>query len=360
MRKILIAVGGSGGHLFPAQAFADKHLKEQDCEILFAGAKLSENRYFHKEKYAYKDVRSATPFGGVKKTLSSIFPLLQGVKESLKLLEEFSPDCVIGFGSFHAFPLLTAATLKKLPLILFESNRIPGKVSRLFSRFAKVTALYFPEAAKSLKGEHAFVEMPMQYQCTQGDPEEARRYFGLDPSLPTLLVFGGSQGALAINALLMQVVEERSEIPFQVIHFVGKEEACQEIRKHYEAFQVPACVKAFEPRMDLAYFAATLAITRSGAATLAELLTFKVPSVIIPYPHAAEGHQLENAKFLQDCVGGSLYYEEKNLDPGSFRDEVFSLLKQNSEKRIQMQRALETFSKEEKRPSLSTLVQELH
>lgn len=358
MHKLLIAVGGSGGHLLPAQAFASDYLlKNPGAKILFAGAYLSTNRYFDRSIYAYQDITSAAPFGGIKKTAKSLFPLLKGTREAWKLLSNFNPDYVIGFGSFHAFPLLAAATLKKVPLILFESNRIPGKVSRLFSPYAQATGVYFKEAQKTLKGNCRLVHMPMKYSACQVDRAEARSYFGLDPHLPTLLIFGGSQGAEALNTFFSEQLPARAQFPFQVIHFVGKEDEVAPILERYKQAGIRSAVKAFETRMDLAYSAASLAITRSGAGTLAELLTFKVPSVMIPYPHAADGHQLANAQFLQECVRGGIYYEEKAFkEKEPVLQTVLDLIKEDSSKRKEIQTALELFAADPSRVSLNELL----
>ncbi len=135
-KKILFAAGGTGGHLFPAQALAEQ-LMGDSVELLFAGARLSQNAYFDKTKFPYHDIASTTPFrGGVLKALKSTGILIKGIRESLRLLSQEKPDLVVGFGSFHAFPVLCAAVLKKIPLVLFESNAIPGKVIRLFSKRA--------------------------------------------------------------------------------------------------------------------------------------------------------------------------------------------------------------------------------
>jgi UDP-N-acetylglucosamine--N-acetylmuramyl-(pentapeptide) pyrophosphoryl-undecaprenol N-acetylglucosamine transferase len=121
---------------------------------------------------------------------------LSGVQSGIKLIKEFQPDLVIGFGSFHSFPLLAAAVYKKVPYMLFEPNAIPGKVNRLFSRWAEATAVQFSHAGAGLKGEMVEVAMPLVR--TPVDRKSAHAYFGLNPELPTACL-RGSQGAAAIN-----------------------------------------------------------------------------------------------------------------------------------------------------------------
>ena len=127
--KVIFAAGGTGGHLFPAQALARQLLKKKaNVELLFAGAKLTDNVHFDKGKFSHRDITSGTPFRrNVFKAMKSVGALLKGIWESLALLKEQKPDLIIGFGSFHTFPLLCAAVIKKVPLILFESNSIPWK-----------------------------------------------------------------------------------------------------------------------------------------------------------------------------------------------------------------------------------------
>ena len=209
-KKIVFAAGGTGGHLFPAQALAEQLLRQKaDIELLFAGAKLSENTYFDKTKFAYQDIISATPFrGGLLKALKSLAILFRGIRESIRFLNQQKPDVVVGFGSFHAFPVLCAAALKRIPIILFESNAIPGKVIRLFSKRALLTGIFFSEAQNHLKGKTVDVEIPKKniHSRTTMHQQEARRLFQLDPNRLTLLVFGGSQGAKNINQLVIDLV----------------------------------------------------------------------------------------------------------------------------------------------------------
>ncbi|MES2122125.1 MAG: UDP-N-acetylglucosamine--N-acetylmuramyl-(pentapeptide) pyrophosphoryl-undecaprenol N-acetylglucosamine transferase [Chlamydiota bacterium] len=202
--KVLFAAGGTGGHLFPAQALAEKLT---GVDVLFSGAKLSTNSYFDRNKFTYRDIDSTTPFrGNFMQKIQSVVILLRGIWQSLRLLSNERPDLVVGFGSFHSFPLLCAAALKRVPLVLFESNAVPGKVIRLFSRFALYTAVYFPESERYLKGKVHAVEIPSLKSRTSLNAQEARRQLGLDPDCFTLLVFGGSQGAKALNALILNLL----------------------------------------------------------------------------------------------------------------------------------------------------------
>lgn len=344
-KKVLIAAGGTGGHLFPAQALAQE-LSLQEIEVLFAGHGLSQNRYFRKEEFSYQDVASATPYR--KNFFKAVFEIVKGVKRSLEILKRFQPDLVVGFGSFHSFPLLVAALLLHVPFLLFEANSIPGKVNRLFSRWAKISAVHFPEAAERLFGTTQEVAMPI-WKGARATQEKARNYFSLDPKKETLLVFGGSQGALSINTLLLETASQWAG-RWQVIHFTGEQKASDEIKKSYEALNISACVKEFETRMDLAWQASTLAVCRSGAATLAELIEYEVPAILLPYPHATDDHQKKNAESMEK-IGGAIYLREMSA--------FYDTLDKCRNALPNMQNAIRSFKQGELKQTLCSLVSEV-
>jgi UDP-N-acetylglucosamine--N-acetylmuramyl-(pentapeptide) pyrophosphoryl-undecaprenol N-acetylglucosamine transferase len=311
-KKVLFAVGGTGGHLFPAQALAEEiKKKEGTVEILFAGGSLGSNRFFHHLKFPFKEVSCSSPAKDSK--WKFVLKTLRGIVQSLKICREFQPDWIVGFGSFYSFPLLVAARIKKIPYILVESNAYPGKVNRLFSKKAALTAIQFEEAKQHLKGVAKVVKMPhfsKELEEAYLPPAEARKYFGLEPDRFTFLVFGGSQGAERINWAASELWLDQ---PFQVLHFCGQSGDVKHLRSRYAERGIQACVKPFEQKMHLAWKAADLSISRSGGGTLTEMIEFQVPGVLIPWPGAAEGHQLKNANVMQKR-GSALTLEEGKID----------------------------------------------
>jgi UDP-N-acetylglucosamine--N-acetylmuramyl-(pentapeptide) pyrophosphoryl-undecaprenol N-acetylglucosamine transferase len=320
VKKIIIAAGGTGGHLFPAQVFACE-AKAEGSDILFVAAGLTSNPYFHKELYAFRDVASSTPFGKkISLLMRSCFSLFRGVRQSLKIVKEFKPDLVVGFGSFHSFPALVAALVLRVPLVLFESNAKPGKVNRLFSKWARFSAVQFASTSSLLSGATIEVAMPCRWEkkeCVLAK-EEALAFFSLEKGRQTFLVFGGSQGALSVNrafrdtaALLKSEGEE-----FQLIHITGHKENDEELKRFYAERGILASVKKFEEQMHLALLAADIAICRAGASTIAELIAFEVPAVLIPYPHAY-AHQTGNARVLEEEIGGGRILLEERMSSAS-------------------------------------------
>jgi UDP-N-acetylglucosamine--N-acetylmuramyl-(pentapeptide) pyrophosphoryl-undecaprenol N-acetylglucosamine transferase len=348
--KILFAAGGTGGHLFPAQTLAEQLMAEKkDVELHFAGAKLSQTSYFDKEKFAFSDIDSTTPFrGNIFQAIKSIGVLFKGIRQSLKLLSEQKPDLVVGFGSFHSFPILCAAALKNIPLILFESNAIPGKVVRLFSKKALLTAFCFPDAKSYLKGKTVEVEIPRN-ESRFITKQVARRILQLDLNLPTLLVFGGSQGAKAINQQVLQLLPLLN-VPIQLIHFTGNEEMAEEVMRVCKERKVRCYVRKFEPQIDIAWRAADIVICRAGAMTLSELLYYEVPGILIPYPYASDQHQLKNAEFLEKTVRGAIPINESALTPQLLASTIEAMPIQR------MKKAIQAFKTQQKKANLGSLI----
>lgn len=336
MLKVLIAVGGSGGHLFPAQQL--RELLKGNAEILFAGHKLGETPFFEREKAAFEEIAAAP----LKRGFFSAS--WKGFWQSIRLIRRFRPDVVVGFGSFHAFPILLAAVFLRKKLVLFEANCSFGKVNRLFLPFAEKIAVQFALP----RGKGVFVPLlPWVFpDSTVFSRNEAREYFQLSPDRLTLLIFGGSQGADFLNDVMptaAAVLKERG-YDIQVIHLSGKKEV---------RYSVPSCVKPFEKEMAKAYRAADIAICRAGAGTMAELIRFQVPALFIPFPYATEDHQRKNGEFLSHTVKGARLLLQKEATLERIVEEIEVLLK---ERENYVQSLAEYAFKNEKRTCFAELV----
>lgn len=316
--KILIAAGGSGGHLFPAQAIA--RLLVQDCEVFFAGHDLKKSPFFTKGKIAFAEISSSQPKRG--NWLSFIFKSSRGFFQSLFLIFRFSPDVVVGFGSYHSFPVLLASVVFRKKIVLFEANSVLGKVNRLFSFSAKKIGLQFP-LPKPLKNAVFVPYLPWgKENKALISREEALNYFGLRPDRITVLIFGGSQGAKFLNDAIPHAVKKIPQL--QAIHFAGRGGSA-----FYDDF--PACVKEFEENMHLAYLAADLVICRSGAGTVAELICYQKPSLLIPFPYSAENHQWKNGEFLAHTVKGALLLSQRDATLNRMESEISVLIERREE-----------------------------
>lgn len=314
----MIATGGTGGHIYPAIALAQQLINDvSGCQVLFVGGGLSDNRYFDQGSFpsctvdcgAFVDKSPAA-------LLKSCTNILKGIYQSRSIIRKFQPDVAVGFGSFYSFPPLVAAKLQSVPLILHEANSIPGKVIRLMAPWAAATGVHFPQTTHLLKGKIIEVGMPLREGFRLGAMEcsAAREYYGLHQDLKTLLVFGGSQGAQYVNEKVqeaLQLVPHRQKL--QVIHIAGDLHAVEGLQKNYANAGIPACVKPFEQRMDIAWQAADVVVCRAGASTVAEQLEFEVPGILIPFPRAADNHQECNADFMASIVGGGVKLKEQEV-----------------------------------------------
>ena len=352
-KKIVLAAGGTGGHVFPAQALArDLMDLQEEIELLFVGGKLSSNRYFQKEQFPFKEVSCATPFRS--EMVRSIFAIGKGVRESMRHLKSFRPDLVIGFGSFYAFPVLTAALLMGIPFILFEPNSIAGKVNRFLSRWALFSAVQFEETKRDLKGNAHLVHLPFwgreKGNCTR---EEARAYYGLDMHRPTLLVFGGSQGANAINRLFFDLSLPKD---LQLIHITGDESLVEPLNESYRKQSITACVKHFEDQMQFAWRAADLALCRAGAATLGEMVAFNVPGILVPFAQAADDHQSVNADIFEKKIKGGIHLPEKEMTSSKLSSLLSSLFDPQHHRIESMKQAIEQFKSQDQKEEFSKLI----
>lgn len=334
--RVLIAAGGTGGHLFPA-----KQLKERlgTAQILFAGYKIKENPFFDQKNTDFVEI-TASPLN-----LSFFFKTLKGLWQSFWLLKNFKPDVVVGFGSFHTFPILLASVLMRKKIVLFEANAALGKVNRFFAPFSqKVAGQFFLRVDEKKQALVPFLPWKPQEKMKIGK-EEARQYFGLSPQKTTILVFGGSQGAKFLNEEIPRAIEEFSQKKeVQVIHLTGKGSV------HYT---IESCIKPFETEMEKAYLAADIAICRAGAGTIGELIRYEVPALLIPYPLATEDHQRKNAEFLAFQTKGARMLLQEEATKEKIIAEIKHLL---NNKEI-YQRILGAFlSKRKKRVDLAEII----
>jgi UDP-N-acetylglucosamine--N-acetylmuramyl-(pentapeptide) pyrophosphoryl-undecaprenol N-acetylglucosamine transferase len=304
MPTVLVASGGTGGHLYPAIALADELVRRRaSMRIAFVGAGRRAGRDAAVEHgFEWHTVPGrGMPRGGALGLVPFAWDLLRGVLASRKLVRRLRPDVAIGFGNYASVAPLYAAYRRRVPIVIHEANAVPGRANRLLARYANAVAVHFAEAGEALKdratGRIETVGMPVRAAILEPpDPHAARRAYGLDEGTFTLLVVGGSQGAARLNEVVCEALAqlERLELPVQVIHLCGRGHD-EPVRRAYETHRVAHAVHAFEADMARAYAAADCALCRAGAATLAELAATSTPSLLVPYPFATEGHQAKNA-----------------------------------------------------------------
>lgn len=326
--RAVIACGGTGGHLFPGLAVAET-LKERGHEILLI---VSEKSIDSVALQAHPDFRfEKLPSVGMPSMLSPAFVrFLRRSWESYghcgNVYRKFRPAVVLGMGGFTSTAPLLAGWRQKLPTFIHESNVIPGRANKLAAKFVTKVLLGFSACVPNFAGRDTVVTgTPVRRNLGSPLPKaEALAAFKLEPGRPTLFVMGGSQGASGINQILFKCAPLLRDKGVQIIHLTGERDD-QLAAANYQREEIPHYVAPFHHRMEEAYSAADLVISRSGAASLSELSQFGLPSVLIPYPFATDDHQTFNAKVFVDAGAAELQPEQK-ITPEAFAALISNLL----------------------------------
>lgn len=316
-KRILIASGGTGGHFYPAFALAQE-LRALGWQALFLVKKddiarpaLEDADFPYAELDMVSLPRSLNPFAHA----AFLVKFIRSMALALRIIKDFRPDAVLGTGSYISFPAIIAARLGGVPSAIHESNAIFGLSNRIAARFAKKIALGLPMKNNPYAGKSVLTGTPIRgFFAKAPGRKESREKLGLDPGEVTFLVFGGSQGAGRLNsAASAAAVKLRAEgLKFQMLHIAGRR-AFEAVRSAYEKaglYGSPGIkVMDYCERMDELYPACDLVISRSGASTIAELAYLSKPSILVPLPSSASGHQKENAIVLSGA-GGAVLLEE--------------------------------------------------
>jgi UDP-N-acetylglucosamine--N-acetylmuramyl-(pentapeptide) pyrophosphoryl-undecaprenol N-acetylglucosamine transferase len=262
--------------------------------------------------------------------------VLVSLVQSLVILLRYRPHSALGTGGYACGPVLLVAALMRVPLYLQEQNSFPGVTTRMLAKFAREVFLNFDDAASFLPGKVKWrhVGNPVRTGCSRVNSLDAQEKWGLNPALPTLLVFGGSQGAARINKAVHSSLENLGRV-CNLVWSRGRSDSSEISRWQGPGVLV---VEPFIDDMPAAYYAADLAVCRSGAMTLSELQAVGLPAILIPFPHAAGDHQRHNARAYADR-GGAIVIEDREMDGDRLITEVSVLFVQR-EKLDQMRQAL--------------------
>jgi len=310
--KAIIAGGGTGGHLFPGIAIARELEKRfKHSEILFVvGRQRMESEILSRYGYKIESINVEGMKGrGWKKGVSVITKLPYSFFQSISLINKFSPTLVIGVGGYSSGPFCLASRFKGIPTSIHEQNSYPGLTNRLLSGFVDRVFVSFDESKAYLKGKKLILTgNPVREEFFSDSHIEKK-----DPEKFTILVVGGSQGAMAINKAFAESLEylnSNGRHPI-VIHQSGKADY-NRVKEDYLNRELKGELSPFIQDMKTAYSRADLVISRAGATTIFELAALGKPSILIPYPHATNQHQEINARSLVG-VGGAKMILEKDL-----------------------------------------------
>jgi UDP-N-acetylglucosamine--N-acetylmuramyl-(pentapeptide) pyrophosphoryl-undecaprenol N-acetylglucosamine transferase len=329
--KVVIAGGGTGGHIYPGIAVAEELRRlRPDAQFLFVGSDRGlEGRVVPEAGFALETL----PARGVVRTRwwklpASLYGNFVAFLRALGLIKKFQPDVVLCTGGYVSMPVGLAAWWLKRPVLLQEQNSIPGLTNRLLSGLAKEVHVAFTEARPYLwrKDRLRLSGNPVRRVILSGDRRTARQRFGLDETAPTVFVFGGSRGAKRITQAALEAMRDlRSSLDAQWLLQTGKEDF-NAAKHEAEASGARAVIMPYVIQIHEAYAAADLVVCRAGAMTLAEIAAVGVPAILVPFPYSAYDHQVKNAESLAERGAASLIPDEK-LSGERLAQEVLRLLR---------------------------------
>ena len=329
--RLAICGGGTGGHIFPGVAIltALRELTPVECLWIGTGREV-EMDILKGVEATYRELRVGPLYGvGAGRAVRAVWRLPVAVFQAKKILKEFGPDIVLGIGGYVAGPVMAAARWLKIPVVIHEQNLIPGLTNRWGARLANRIFVSFKGSIACLpRAKTMLVGNPVREEFLRLAHHEA---VGARQAVPLhrpyhLLVIGGSQGARAINRLVSSALTilSGSGHDIRVVHQTGAKDR-DYIRRIYDDADIPAEVHVFIEDMAGRYAWADLVIARAGAGTCAELAVSGTPSILIPYPHAASGHQEANAKELESA-GASITLRESEVGPERLASTIAALM----------------------------------
>lgn len=317
--RVILAGGGTGGHVIPALAIANELRDRYQAEIVFIGtARGIETRLVPAAGYklelvevgALKNVSAMT-------RVKTLFDLPRATLHCASCFGKFKPDVVISVGGYASGPGVLAAALEGIPSVIFEPNLVPGFANRIGAKFAKAACVHFQETCRYFRN------------CTVTGVPVRRAFFDIPPrpadAPPTLLIFGGSQGARAINEALVGALPGlREKLPkLKIIHQTGLKEL-EGVQAGYAKAGFTAEVSAFIDDMPAAFARADLIACRSGASTVAEITAAAKPAIFVPFPRAADDHQTKNAQALA-TANAAVLMPQSELGPETLATEIVRL-----------------------------------
>jgi UDP-N-acetylglucosamine--N-acetylmuramyl-(pentapeptide) pyrophosphoryl-undecaprenol N-acetylglucosamine transferase len=326
---VAIACGGTGGHLFPGLAVAGQ-LKQRGCDVALLISPKDVDQQAVKSASGM-DIFTLPAVGLQNRNYFAFAgSFVKSFFAARKIFKNRRPAAVLAMGGFTSAPPVFAAKDTGIKTFLHESNTIPGRANRLLSRFVDEAFVGFPETAARLKTRKTTTTgTPVRPQFQPRDAAECRIALGLEPNCPMILVVGGSQGAHGLNGMILSAL--------QFLHLTGANDF-EKVEATYAARGIKAVIKPFLAEMDVVLGAATAAVSRAGASSLAEIAAMRLPSLLVPFPAAADNHQFFNASAFEK-TGAALLLEQKNSTPEKVAAILLELV-ENETTRSKMQAAL--------------------
>lgn len=338
---IAIACGGTGGHLFPGLAVAEEFVARGcDVALLVSRKDVDQSAVQGSHGMEVATLPAVGLSGG--NVIRFGWAFWKSLRQCRKMFAGRPPAAVLGMGGFTSAPPIVAASRAGIPAFLHESNTLPGRANRWLASRVDGAFVYFPETKSRFKTSHVSVcGMPVRRRFQPLDAASCRITLGLAPNRPVLLVMGGSQGARGVNDIVLAALPRLATMAssLQYLHLTGPADL-EKVRAAYAAAGLKAVVRPFLTEMELALAAATAAISRAGASSLAELAAMRVPAVLVPYPFAADNHQFHNARAF--VAGGAARLLEQR---GARAEELMWLVLELTGNRVSRQSMMDALAR---------------
>lgn len=346
--KVIIAGGGTGGHLFPGLALAEEFKRrDPSTEVIFVGTEHGlEARVIPREGYTLKFLRAEGLVGvSIIKKLKAITKIFFSILDSHRIIKTVRPDIIIGVGGYASGIILFVASIKSIPTMIIEQNAIPGMTNKILGKFVDTVCISYQESISFFPGVRTFLTgNPVRLQVFKGNIEAAYKLFSLERDLFTVFIFGGSAGARSINRAMVDALNYLYDLKdkIQFLHQTGQRDY-ENIRDAYRKVGFKGTIAPFIYQMGEAYAVADIVISRAGATTLAELTALGKPAILIPYPYAAGNHQEVNAKKLVDMGAAKMILDREMK--GEILAEMIRNLYENEKLRAEMQNNSKTIGR---------------
>lgn len=339
--KIVLTGGGSGGHFYPLIAVAEEILTIAEERNLLTPELyyIADTPYDEKILFEKNIIFKRSPAGKVRVYFSirNIFDSIKtiaGIIKSTFLLFRIYPDVVFSKGGYVSFPIIIAARILRIPIFIHDSDAVPGRVNLYSAKYARKIGISYPEAIdyfKEYKDKIAFVGNPIRRDILKPIREGGHEYLGLDPSIPTIFIIGGSQGSLAINDVILEALPELVE-RYQIVHQTGAtlyEQTAGAARVILEGNELSSRYKPFDYLGELALRMvagiASVVVSRAGSGTIYEIASWEIPAILVPIPEDISRDQRKNA-YAYAKTGAAEVLEQGNLTPHVLLAELARLI----------------------------------
>ena len=307
--KIILTAGGTGGHIYPALGVIEELKKDKNNQFLYIGTKdRMESTIVPSLDIKYESLEVYGLTRNIKRNIKNVKCIISSYKKAKKIISEFKPDYVIGFGGYVTYPVIMAAHKLKVKTAIHEQNKIPGKTNKLLSKYADITFISFRESKDYFKNKVVYSGNPCGQKAITIEAHDKTK-IGFSKNKKLILIVMGSLGSEVINEKLKDFLSNYNDDNSEILFVTGK--------ASYDDFKdvkVSSKVKVvpFYNELSGLMKVADLIISRAGASTISEILSLNLPSILIPSPYVANNHQYYNAKDLSD-KGLSIMLEQENL-----------------------------------------------